>query len=134
MNSILIRDIEALGKLLVWCDMNKDIVRSAPIPVVGGVTLNVGSIAYSKYIEVTFQRKGSVVHLRFFAGGRQYVSFDYDFSTWEMSNVNYQAHEIPYPMEAGLQDILTVYASTMAFIHANPDKVVQDGTFFEIKP
>lgn len=134
MNIILIRDIEVLGKLLVWRDMNKDIVRSAPIPVIGGITLNVGSITYGKYIEVTFQRKGSAVHLRFFVGGRQYASFDYDFSTWKMSNVDYQAQEIPYPMEAGLQDILTVYASTMAFIHTNHDKVVQDGTFFEIKP
>jgi hypothetical protein len=134
MNSILIHDAEALGKLLVWRNLNKDIVRSAPIPVIGGVALNVGSIEYSNYIKVIFQRKGSVVHIQFSAGGRQYVSFDYDFSTWKMDNIDYRAQSIPYPMDSALQDILTVYASAMAFIHANPDKVIQYGAFFEINP
>lgn len=121
--------ISDVPNLLAWRDQNNDLVRELDFPHEQGI------IKYGPMYEHYFHKVNNFIQFEHFPEGdiARKFEFTYDIDTWEIKSTYFRS-DIEYSKEQALQDLVTVTASMMAYIKANPEKVVEvENNVYEVQ-
>jgi hypothetical protein len=117
---IHIKNEGSLFQLMVWRNKNKDKVRNIR-PIVKEGIISVGMKSNYFY----FLQNDDEVYISQKASNKEYVAFIYDIKKYTTLPI---ANNITfYPKDEVIQDIITTYASTMAYLNEVDAASIKEG-------
>lgn len=112
MIKIKIPSAEALTKMITWRDENKELVKE-----MSDNNIEEGIIDFRDLYQQHFIRVGKDKVFMEVNGGGFDIKFVYNISTWQGSLLSDDMpKEMDYTIDQAMQDMITVYATSMALI------------------